>query len=98
MAHPWRMARRRTAVALYLCLDLSHYGPDVCHLPDRLRKLSPGPIHLARRSRSLADGPSLFFIRQKTRGDRTLQSAAETGLYLVHFFWRSSDADRARAV
>src|SRR5581483_2104077 len=43
--------------------------------------------------RGVADGEALFFLRQKTCGDRSLQSAAETRLHDHHRAGRAVGAD-----
>jgi len=76
------LARRCTAMALNIHVDLHRHGSRVSRLPDIQRELQAGSIRATRCARSLADGSALFFLWIEAAPARTLQSAAETRIYV----------------
>src|SRR5262249_3134480 len=95
---PWRMAGRCSAMASDLHVDLHRHWPLLYRLSDSLRKLSPDSFLAKRPARVVAYGTPLLLLRPQAAGDRNLQSAAETGLYLRDHARRADGTDRFRGL
>src|SRR5207248_4352146 len=82
-------------MALDLHVDLHRHRVALPELRNFLAQLQAGFIHAARHSRCVADGASLFLFRPKALRERSLQSAAETGVHVGH---RSGNFVRAHRI